>query len=155
MNKKNNSNIILKKENDEFIFYVAEPSIIHRSKNLEEGYKEVNEKILNFKTDLVKYEFDIKENQKNSQIKNFLLKASIIFLGLTFLISFSGIKILSKFNEVTKGIAQDLNIEDKIKQKIEELPNVDEDRQERNIERIRKIVTFLKPYYKEITKIKD
>ena len=147
--------VIVKKNNDEYIFFIKELSIIHKSKNLEQGYEEINKKIEEKLENLKKYNLLSDETNKNKSLKKFFYKFLIIFLGLTFLISFSGIQILSKFNDVAVNLKNEfsLDVKEKIKRKIDGLSKVDEQRKEQNLSWIKKLVEGLRPYYKELKKI--
>tara|TARA_Y100000294_G_C8285016_1_gene228358 strand:+ start:61 stop:450 length:390 start_codon:yes stop_codon:yes gene_type:complete len=108
--------VIVKKNNDEYIFFIKELSIIHKSKNLEQGYEEINKKIEEKLENLKKYNLLSDETNKNKSLKKFFYKFLIIFLGLTFLISFSGIQILSKFNDVAVNLKNEFSLD--VKEKI-------------------------------------
>ena len=108
--------VIVKKNNDEYIFFIKELSIIHKSKNLEQGYEEINKKIEEKLENLKKYNLLSDETNKNKSLKKFFYKFLIIFLGLTFLISFSGIQILSKFNDVAINLKNEFSLD--VKEKI-------------------------------------
>ena len=44
-----NYQVIVQKYNDEYILYIKELSLIHKSKDLEKGYQEINKKTRNTK----------------------------------------------------------------------------------------------------------
>lgn len=155
-----NYQVLVKKNKDEFILYIEELSIVHKSKNLDDGYKKINQKLDQKLKELKK--FGITNNKKDqiNYIKPFFLKTIIISLALVFIISFSGIQIMSKVNDVTMNLKNELNldIKNKIKEKINNFENkdeIDQERRSRNLEVIKKIVKEFKPYYNEIIKIKD
>ena len=155
-----NYQVLIKKKKDEFILYIEELSIVHKSKNLDDGYKKINQKLDQKLKELKK--FGITNNKKDqiNYIKPFFLKTIIISLALVFIISFSGIQIMSKVNDVTMNLKNELNldIKNKIKEKINNFENkdeIDQERRSRNLEVIKKIVKEFKPYYNEIIKIKD
>jgi hypothetical protein len=155
-----NYQVLVKKNKDEFILYIEELSIVHKSKNLDDGYKKINQKLDQKLKELEK--FGITNNKKDqiNYIKPFFLKTIIISLALVFIISFSGIQIMSKVNDVTMNLKNELNldIKNKIKEKINNFENkdeIDQERRSRNLELIKKIVKEFKPYYNEIIKIKD
>jgi hypothetical protein len=155
-----NYQVLVKKNKDEFILYIEELSIVHKSKNLDDGYKKINQKLDQKLKELEK--FGITNNKKDqiNYIKPFFLKTIIISLALVFIISFSGIQIMSKVNDVTMNLKNELNldIKNKIKEKINNFENkdeIDQEKRSRNLELIKKIVKEFKPYYNEIIKIKD
>jgi len=155
-----NYQVLVKKNKDEFILYIEELSIVHKSKNLDDGYKKINQKLDQKLKELKK--FGITNNKKDqiNYIKPFFLKTIIISLALVFIISFSGIQIMSKVNDVTMNLKNELNldIKNKIKEKINNFENkdeIDQEKRSRNLELIKKIVKEFKPYYNEIIKIKD
>jgi hypothetical protein len=155
-----NYQVLVKKNKDEFILYIEELSIVHKSKNLDDGYKKINQKLDQKLKELEK--FGITNNKKDqiNYIKPFFLKTIIISLALVFIISFSGIQIMSKVNDVTMNLKNELNldIKNKIKEKINNFENkdeIDQERRSRNLELIKKIVKEFKPYYNEVIKITD
>lgn len=155
-----NYQVIVKKYNDEYILYIKELSLIHKSKDLEKGYQEINKKKQEILKSIDDYDLPKSVNKKSNNIKNYIIKSSVIFLGLTFLISFSGMKLISKFEDVSLRLKNDLklNIKEEIKSKVNNLKEKDEvdlERQERNVDLIKIIVKELKPYYKEIIKINE
>ena len=108
-------------------------------------------------SDIKEYDLTNKKNQNKTNLKPFFIKTVIIFLGLTFLISYSGIKILTKFNEVAVNLEKEisLDIENKILDKLNSLSEIDADRRDEQLEKIKIIISNLKPYYKEVIKIDD
>ena len=153
-----NYQVIVKKYNDEYILYIKELSLIHKSKDLEKGYQEINKKKQEILKSIDDYDLPKSVNKKSNNIKNYIIKSSVIFLGLTFLISFSGIKILTKFNEVVVDLDKKISlniVKEKIISEISSLSEASEEKQSERMEKIKVIVKNLKPYYKELTKIND
>ncbi len=153
-----NYQVIVKKYNDEYILYIKELSLIHKSKDLEKGYQEINKKKQEILKSIDDYDLPKSVDKKSNNIKNYIIKSSVIFLGLTFLISFSGIKILTKFNEVVVDLDKKISlniVKEKIISEISSLSEASEEKQSERMEKIKVIVKNLKPYYKELIKIND
>ena len=153
-----NYQVIVKKYNDEYILYIKELSLIHKSKDLEKGYQEINKKKQEILKSIDDYDLPKSVDKKSNNIKNYIIKSSDIFLGLTFLISFSGIKILTKFNEVVADLDKKISlniVKEKIISEISSLSEASEEKQSERMEKIKVIVKNLKPYYKELIKIDD
>ena len=153
-----NYQVIVQKYNDEYILYIKELSLIHKSKDLEKGYQEINKKKQEILKSIDDYDLPKSVNKKSNNIKNYIIKSSVIFLGLTFLISFSGIKILTKFNEVVVDLDKKISlniVKEKIISEISSLSEASEEKQSERMEKIKVIVKNLKPYYKELIKIND
>ena len=153
-----NYQVIVQKYNDEYILYIKELSLIHKSKDLEKGYQEINKKKQEILKSIDDYDLPKSVDKKSNNIKNYIIKSSVIFLGLTFLISFSGIKILTKFNEVVADLDKKISlniVKEKIISEISSLSEASEEKQSERMEKIKVIVKNLKPYYKELTKIND
>jgi len=66
-------------------------------------------------------------------------------------------KINIKFNEVAVNLEKEisLDIENKILDKLNSLSEIDADRRDEQLEKIKIIISNLKPYYKEVIKIDD
>ncbi len=153
-----NYQVIVQKYNDEYILYIKELSLIHKSKDLEKGYQEINKKKQEILKSIDDYDLPKSVDKKSNNIKNYIIKSSVIFLGLTFLISFSGIKILTKFNEVVADLDKKISlniVKEKIISEISSLSEASEEKQSERMEKIKVIVKNLKPYYKELIKIND
>jgi hypothetical protein len=155
-----NYQVLVKKNKDEFILYIEELSIVHKSKNLDDGYKKINQKLEQKLEELKKFGITNNKTDQINYIKPFFFKTIIISLALIFIISFSGIQIMSKVNDVTMNLKNELNLDvkNKIKEKINNFENkdeIDQERKSRNLELIKKIVKEFKPYYKELEKIAD
>ena len=154
-----NYQVIVTKNKDEFILYIEELSIVHTSKNLDDGYKEINKKLEQKLKELKKSGIANNKTDKINNVKLFFYKTLIISLALTFIISFSGIQIMSKFNEVTISLKDELNfnVKEKIKNKINSFSDneIDKESLENRLTLIKKIVNEFKPYYKELKKIND
>ena len=153
-----NYQVIVQKYNDEYILYIKELSLIHKSKDLEKGYQEINKKKQEILKSIDDYDLPKSVDKKSNNIKNYIIKSSVIFLGLTFLISFSGIKILTKFNEVVVDLDKKISlniVKEKIISEISSLSEASEEKQSERMEKIKVIVKNLKPYYKELIKIND
>ncbi len=149
--------VIVKKYKDQYILHIEELSLIHKTDNFDKGYKEILDKKNKILSDIKEYDLTNKKNQNKTNLKPFFIKTVIIFLGLTFLISYSGIKILTKFNEVAVNLEKEisLDIENKILDKLNSLSEIDADRRDEQLEKIKIIISNLKPYYKEVIKIDD
>ena len=153
-----NYQVIVQKYNNEYILYIKELSLIHKSKDLEKGYQEINKKKQEILKSIDDYDLPKSVDKKSNNIKNYIIKSSVIFLGLTFLISFSGIKILTKFNEVVADLDKKISlkiVKEKIISEISSLSEASEEKQSERMEKIKVIVKNLKPYYKELIKIND
>jgi len=154
-----NYQVIVTKNKDEFILYIEELSIVHTSKNLDDGYKEINKKLEQKLKELKKSGIANNKTDKINNVKLFFYKTLIISLALTFIISFSGIQIMSKFNEVTISLKDELNfnVKERIKNKINSFSDneIDKESLENRLTLIKKIVNEFKPYYKELKKIND
>ena len=153
-----NYQVIVQKYNNEYILYIKELSLIHKSKDLEKGYQEINKKKQEILKSIDDYDLPKSVDKKSNNIKNYIIKSSVIFLGLTFLISFSGIKILTKFNEVVADLDKKISlniVKQKIISEISSLSEASEEKQSERMEKIKVIVKNLKPYYKELIKIND
>ena len=153
-----NYQVIVQKYNDEYILYIKELSLINKSKDLEKGYQEINKKKQEILKSIDDYDLPKSVDKKSNNIKNYIIKSSVIFLGLTFLISFSGIKILTKFNEVVADLDKKISlniVKEKIISEISSLSEASEEKQSERMEKIKVIVKNLKPYYKELIKIND
>ncbi len=152
-----NYQVIVKRYKDQYILHIEELSLIHKSDNLDEGYKEILDKKNKILSDIKEYKLTNNKNQNKTNLNPFFIKTVIIFLGLTFLISFSGIKILTKFNEVAVNLEKEvsLDIEKRILSKLNNLVEMDANRRNEQLEKIKIIVNNLRPYYKEVIKIDD
>ena len=154
-----NYQVLVKKNKDEFILYIEELSIVHKSKNLDDGYKKINQKLEQKLEELKKFRITNNKTDQINYIKPFFFKTIIISLALIFIISFSGIQIMSKVNDVTMNLKNELNLDvkNKIKDKINNFSNneVDKESRENRLNLIKKIVKEFKPYYQELKKIND
>jgi len=159
-------NIVVKKNKNQYIFFLKELSLIHTSKSLSKGYKEIEDKSIEIIENLKKNDLESHipskkndENKLNKEIKNFAIKAIIVSVSITFVLVFTSAKLFENINytldnaKIKSGKEFWMPLKENIISLADEGNNVDIESREKIIKSIKNIVDRYKPYVDELKKI--
>ena len=159
-------NIVVKKNKNQYIFFLKELSLIHTSKSLSKGYKEIDDKRIEIIENLKKNDLESHipskkndENKLNKEIKNFAIKAIIVSVSITFVLVFTSAKLFENINytldnaKIKSGKEFWMPLKENIISLADEGNNVDIESREKIIKSIKNIVDRYKPYVDELKKI--
>jgi hypothetical protein len=159
-------NIVVKKNKNQYIFFLKELSLIHTSKSLSKGYKEIEDKSIEIIENLKKNDLESHipskkndENKFNKEIKNFAIKAIIVSVSITFVLVFTSAKLFENINytldntKIKAGKEFWAPLKENIISLADEGNNVDIESREKIIKSIKTIVDRYKPYVDELKKI--
>ena len=150
--------VILKKKKDRFFLIITELSLVVECDNLEKAYQELSHQKQKLFTQLIDFEAEDeieipRKTHRNRdtfhQMKIFIFKLVIlcVLLGITFVTS--GALIANKINQVS----DEISVTNILKNSILEWDDISEDKKQRRLKIIRRVLGELRPLVLELRKL--